>query len=191
MKANLAVGLLTVVLLAACSDKNVRPPQPPAPPEKISTQNECVGSQCVQKKEGSDTDVSKLKKEEINSNATSDVLKELKTLEGSVYFDFDKDVVKPEYQKLVEDNVSYLRRHPSAQVSLIGHTDKVGTKEYNLALGQRRSVAIKKLMNLLGIKDDQIDTISYGSEKPVCEDDTPVCNAKNRRAEITYGLDLN
>lgn len=184
--------ILILLSLTACSPNQVIHPEPPKPDNPINQKKpDCVGSDCAQKKEGTEADVNKLKKEEINSNSAADALKELKALEGSVYFDFDKDVVKPEYKKLVEDNASYLKRHPSAQVTLIGHTDKVGTKEYNLALGQRRSVAVKKLMNLLGIKDDQIDTISYGTEKPVCEENSEACNAKNRRAEINYGLDLN
>lgn len=104
----------------------------------------------------------------------------------NVYFDFDKDTVKDEYRPLVEAHAKYLIAHSNAKVVLQGNTDERGTREYNLALGQRRSVAVKKSLNLLGVQDKQIETVSFGKEKATegCTDDA--CAKLNRRAEIVY-----
>jgi len=104
----------------------------------------------------------------------------------SIYFDFDKDTVKEEFRPLVEAHAKYLAEHANAKVTLQGNADERGTREYNLALGQRRSVAVKKSLNLLGAQDKQIETVSFGEEKatPNCKDDA--CHQLNRRVDIVY-----
>ena len=103
----------------------------------------------------------------------------------NVYFDFDSDAVKAEYRPLVEAHAKYLLTNKSAKVIVQGNTDERGTREYNLALGQRRSVAVKKVLNTLGVQDTQIETVSYGEEKGEgCADEA--CYSKNRRADIVY-----
>ncbi len=102
----------------------------------------------------------------------------------NVYFDFDKYDVKPEFRALIEAHAKYLSQNSSASVTLQGHTDEIGTHEYNLALGQRRSVAVKQVLNLLGVQDRQIETISYGEEKAVGTDSAS--RAKDRRVDIVY-----
>ncbi len=104
----------------------------------------------------------------------------------SIYFDFDKDIVKTEYRGLVEAHAAYITQNPGAKVRLIGNTDDRGTREYNLSLGQRRSVAVKKTMNLLGVSDSQLETISYGEERAntACADDN--CYSVDRRVDIVY-----
>lgn len=104
----------------------------------------------------------------------------------SIYFDFDKDTVKEEYRPLVEAHAKYLAEHGSAKVILQGNADERGTREYNLSLGQRRSVAVKKSLNLLSAQDKQIETVSYGEEKatPNCKDEA--CHQTNRRVDIVY-----
>ncbi|OGV72031.1 MAG: peptidoglycan-associated lipoprotein [Methylophilales bacterium RIFCSPHIGHO2_02_FULL_57_10] len=104
----------------------------------------------------------------------------------SIYFDFDKDEVKPEYRALVEAHAKYLNAHADAKIVLQGNADDRGSREYNLALGQRRSVAVKKVMNVLGVNDKQIETVSFGEEKARCADKTEACWAENRRADIVY-----
>lgn len=104
----------------------------------------------------------------------------------SIYFDFDKDEVKAEYRPLVEAHAKYLSANTGAKIMLQGNADERGSREYNLSLGQRRSVAVKKVMNVLGVNDKQIETVSYGEEKPQCADKTEACWAQNRRADIVY-----
>ncbi|HLD08671.1 MAG TPA: peptidoglycan-associated lipoprotein Pal [Methylophilaceae bacterium] len=104
----------------------------------------------------------------------------------SIYFDFDSDEVKAEYRPLVEAHAKYLQANASTNLVLQGNADERGTREYNLSLGQRRSVAVKKVMNLLGAQDKQIETVSYGEEKAntSCQDDT--CYKQDRHVEIVY-----
>lgn len=104
----------------------------------------------------------------------------------SIYFDFDKDTVREEFRPLVEAHAKYLAEHANAKVNLQGNADERGTREYNLSLGQRRSVAVKKSLNLLSVQDKQIETVSYGEEKatPNCKDEA--CHQTNRRVDIVY-----
>ena len=104
----------------------------------------------------------------------------------TIYFDFDSDEVKAEYRSLVEAHARYLQANANANLILQGNADERGTREYNLSLGQRRSVAVKKVMNLLGAQDKQIETVSYGEEKAntSCQDDT--CYKQDRHVEIVY-----
>ena len=104
----------------------------------------------------------------------------------SIYFDYDKDVVKAEYKDLVAAHAKYVSSHPKAKMTLTGNTDDRGSREYNVSLGQRRSVSVKKLMNVLGAQDTQIETVSFGEERADtnCKDDA--CHAKDRRVDISY-----
>ena len=104
----------------------------------------------------------------------------------SIYFDYDKDVVKAEYKDLVAAHAKYVSTHPKAKMTLTGNTDDRGSREYNVSLGQRRSVSVKKLMNVLGAQDTQIETVSFGEERADtnCKDDA--CHAKDRRVDISY-----
>jgi len=104
----------------------------------------------------------------------------------SVYFDFDKYAVKPEYRALVEAHAKYLASHPELSIRIEGNADDRGSREYNLSLGQKRAVAVKSAANLLGVPDKQIETISYGEEKPKATGDDEASWAENRRADIVY-----
>ena len=104
----------------------------------------------------------------------------------SIYFDYDKDVVKAEYKDLVAAHAKYVSTHPKAKMTLTGNTDDRGSREYNVSLGQRRSVSVKKSMNVLGAQDTQIETVSFGEERADtnCKDDA--CYGKDRRVDISY-----
>jgi peptidoglycan-associated lipoprotein len=82
----------------------------------------------------------------------------------SIYFDYDKDVVKAEYKDLLAAHAQYVASHPKAKMTLTGNTDDRGSREYNVSLGQKRSVSVKKSMNVLGAQDTQIETVSFGEE---------------------------
>ena len=103
-----------------------------------------------------------------------------------VYFDTGKDIVKPEFQALVDAHAKYLLAHSDAKMLLQGNTDERGTREFNLSLGQYRSVAVKKALNLLGVQDKQIETVSYGEEKVVPGCKSEDCYQKDRRVDIVY-----
>lgn len=136
-------------------------------------------------------DTSAVKEVAIDGNATDSANNPLKDPNNilskrNVYFDFDSDAVKAEFRPLIEAHAKYLLAHTSAKVILQGNTDERGTREYNLSLGQRRSVAVKNSLNLLGVKDTQIETVSFGEEKATegCADEA--CSKQNRRVDVVY-----
>ena len=106
--------------------------------------------------------------------------------ERSVYFDFNEYTVQTKYQKTLSAHASYLKANPKQKVIIQGNTDERGTAEYNLALGQRRSDAVRKSLNLMGVSDDQMEAVSFGKEKPKAEGDNEAAWAENRRADIVY-----
>ncbi len=104
----------------------------------------------------------------------------------SVYFDFDRYVVKDEYKSLVVAHAQYLRDHSNARVLVQGNTDERGSREYNLALGQRRADAVKSVMTLSGARESQVESVSLGEEKPRATGHDEASWAENRRADIRY-----
>ena len=103
-----------------------------------------------------------------------------------IYFDFDKSEVKSEYRSIVAAHAAYVSSHGSARVTLEGHADERGTREYNLGLGERRGNAISGLLSAAGAMGSQLDTVSYGEERPVCRVSDENCWWQNRRVEIVY-----
>ena len=104
----------------------------------------------------------------------------------SVYFDYDSNIVKEEYTPVVRSNAQYVAQR-RARVTIEGNTDDRGSREYNLALGQRRADAVKERLTLLGVPAQQIETVSFGEEKPRSDATTEQALAENRRADIVYG----
>ena len=104
----------------------------------------------------------------------------------SVFFDYDKYDVKDEYKALVQAHAQYLRGNPGAKMLIQGNTDERGSREYNLALGQRRADAMKQMLLLLGAKEVQIESVSLGEEKPRAQGSTEEVYAQNRRGDILY-----
>jgi len=108
----------------------------------------------------------------------------------TVYFDFDSYVVKDEYKPLIEAHARYLQANRGTRMTVQGNADERGSREYNIALGQRRADAVKKMMMLYGAGEVQIETVSFGKEKPRVEGHDEGAWAQNRRDEIIYvGID--
>lgn len=171
---------MTSIFLVACKST-------PIAPAKVEDKSPGATTSA-----GTDTgaDTGAIKEVAIDSNANSggdNALKDPNNIlsKRNIYFDFNSDAVKTEYQPLVEAHGKYMLAHPDAKLILQGNTDERGTREYNLSLGQRRAVAVKKALNLIGVKDTQIETVSYGEEKA-----TPNCGGeacdKDRRADIVH-----
>jgi peptidoglycan-associated lipoprotein len=136
-------------------------------------------------------DTGSVKEVAIDSNAndaSNNPLKDPNNIlsKRSIYFDFDSDAIRAEFRPLIEAHGKYLLANGNAKMVVQGNADERGTREYNLSLGQRRSVAVKKALNLLGVKDSQIETVSYGEEKATqnCADEA--CFSPNRRADIVH-----
>src|SRR5690606_25568872 len=104
----------------------------------------------------------------------------------SVYFEFDSYTIPDQYRSVVEMHSNYLRSNTQQRVRIEGHADAGGGSEYNLALGQRRSEAVSRMMGLLGVNAGQIEAISFGKERPRALGNTEADYAENRRADIVY-----
>jgi peptidoglycan-associated lipoprotein len=104
-----------------------------------------------------------------------------------VYFDFDKSDIKDEAKPVLDAHASYLASHPDVHVTLEGNTDERGTREYNMALGERRAKAVYQYLTLQGVAPSQLKIISYGEERPAALGHDESAWSKNRRVELDYG----
>jgi peptidoglycan-associated lipoprotein len=172
MRQSLALAALTAILLAACSS------QPPAPEQKPSS---------VEDRQASTVDSGVVKSEKVDPYGLA-ALKDPKSIlaKRNVYFDFDQYVIKDEFKPLVEAHAKFLVANPGIKMLIQGNADERGSREYNLALGQKRAEAVKKALLLLGGKEEQVEAVSLGEEKPRCTEQTEECWAQNRRDDILY-----
>ncbi len=104
----------------------------------------------------------------------------------SVYFEFDKYAVQGDGTRVVELHGKYLSANPALKIRIEGNTDDLGGKEYNLALGQKRAEAVAKSLAVFGVKDAQVEAVSFGEEKPKATGADETARAQNRRADIAY-----
>jgi len=103
-----------------------------------------------------------------------------------VYFDFDQDSLRPEFQAQMACHAKYMRDRPSSRITLEGHADERGSRDYNLGLGERRGNAVSSALQANGGSGSQLTVVSYGEERPQCTDSNEDCWARNRRVEIIY-----
>ena len=157
-------ALFCVGAVAACSKKAVKAAPPPPPEPMAQTQ--------APTNDGAYTP---------ESLDTVDCLRQ-----RTVYFDFDSNEVKPEYQAFLACHAKYLRDQPQSRMNLEGNADERGTREYNLGLGERRGNAVSSAIQGNGGSGNQISVISYGEERPTCADSGESCWQRNRRVEIVY-----
>lgn len=103
-----------------------------------------------------------------------------------IFYDYDSFTVKDEYKPLLEAHAAYLKQNRNARIKVEGNTDERGSREYNLALGQKRSESVKRVLTLLGVADAQIETVSFGEEKPRNPASTEAAYSENRRCDLAY-----
>lgn len=106
--------------------------------------------------------------------------------ERGIFYEFDKYAVKDQYQPVVLAHGDFLLQHPAAKVTLQGNCDERGSREYNLGLGQRRADSVRKMLAAKGVKDSQVETVSFGKEKPRNAGHNEAAWAENRRTDIVY-----
>jgi peptidoglycan-associated lipoprotein len=102
------------------------------------------------------------------------------------YFDLDQTTIKSEAMEMLRCHGKWLASNPGARISLEGHADERGSREYNLGLGERRGNAVRDMLLANGGRSEQVAVVSYGEERPICTDSDESCWSKNRRAEIVY-----
>ena len=104
----------------------------------------------------------------------------------SVFYDFDSSVIKEAYRPIVKAHGNFLKQYPSVRIRIEGNCDDRGSREYNLALGQSRAEQLKQALVLIGARQDQIDVVSYGAEKPIALGIDNDSRSKNRRSDLVY-----
>ena len=104
----------------------------------------------------------------------------------SIYFDFDSYTIRDEFRGTIEAHARYLTANKGKKVIIQGNTDERGSREYNLALGQKRSEAVRKALAALGVSDSQLEAVSFGEEKPRATSGDDAARAENRRADLAY-----
>ncbi len=105
---------------------------------------------------------------------------------NKIYFDYDRSEIKPEFRDIVMAHAEYLAANPGVRITIEGHCDERGTREYNIALGERRANAVLKMLSLNGVSRDQLETVSYGEERPDVEGHDESAWKFNRRAVFLY-----
>ena len=103
-----------------------------------------------------------------------------------IYFDFDQSTIKAEFRTALNGHAAYLSQNPSASIVLEGHADERGTREYNIALGERRGNAVSRYLVVQGVSIDAIEVVSFGEERPVNAGHDSASWSENRRVEIRY-----
>ncbi len=120
------------------------------------------------------------------SNIVPGSAEDLKVNVGdTVHFGYNEYAVRDEDRTLLQRQAAWLAKYPQVRVTIEGHCDERGTREYNLALGARRANAVKEYLVSLGVSSARVDTISYGKERPMCAESTEDCWAQNRRGVTT------
>jgi peptidoglycan-associated lipoprotein len=177
---NLLLIALCVGIFTACSTTKVKEEPKPAPAPTVQPAPEPVAE--ATPPPTAETETVQAQVMEVNPlTDPNNILSK-----RSIYFDFDKYLVKPEFRAMLEAHAKYLQDHPQASIRLEGNSDERGSSEYNLALGQKRAVAVKMVLNVLGIPDTRMETISFGKEKPRASGHDQASWAENRRADIVY-----
>jgi len=153
-------AVAATLLLAGCETK---PPANTAPPPETMSNSSSTTSSIIP---GSAEDL------RVNVGDT-------------VHFDYDKYNITDEDRGVLQRQAQWLAKYPQIRVTVEGHCDERGTREYNLALGARRANAVKEYLASLGVSSQRVDTISYGKERPMCTESTEDCYAQNRRGVTT------
>lgn len=172
----LALAGLLEILLAGCAQEQVKETPPAAPAPVVQTAAPARPAPAA------------ASRSVVPKPAAVNPLNDPRNLlsKRSVYYPYDNYAVEPEFQPLLKAHAGYLKEHPGASVVIEGNCDERGSREYNLALGQRRADGVEKMMVLLGASAKQIETVSFGEEKPRMAGHDESSWSQNRRSDIVY-----
>jgi peptidoglycan-associated lipoprotein len=176
--------IVSMTLLAAAAFMLAGCPKKPTVSEAPTARSQVPASATTTGAGGATTRVSPLGDGSAASGYGADAA--ANRARNTIYFDFDKSEIKPEFADLVTQAAKNLASHPQARVKLEGNTDERGTREYNIGLGERRAQAVRRALMLQGVAESQITTVSFGAERPAVEGDDETAWAQNRRVELNY-----
>jgi peptidoglycan-associated lipoprotein len=182
---NFFVAAIAAVFLAGCASQET---QPEAPIDDKGAATASAGGATTSGVGGSGVGGTTASGGAVGTGAGGSPLRDPANIlsKRSVYFDYDSFVVKDEFRPLVEAHARYLVANRGTRMIIQGNTDERGSREYNIALGQKRADAVKRTMTLLGAQEAQIESVSYGKEKPKNPGHDESAWAENRRADIVY-----
>ena len=170
----IALAAFAAAVLAGCSSVPLDENKGGAPVESRNTTGSGAG--------GASSGTAQSKVTPVDLSKTDNAA--LSKLPRVVFFDFDSYVVKDEFRSTIEGNAKLLSADRKKKVTIEGHTDERGGREYNLALGQKRAEAVARSLALLGVGPAQVEAVSYGEERPAAQGENEDAWARNRRAEL-------
>ncbi|MDH5301213.1 MAG: peptidoglycan-associated lipoprotein Pal [Gammaproteobacteria bacterium] len=173
--AKLVVALVPLVLLIGCGSKG------PA----VETKEPEVQMQAEDSAVPLAEEATPLAAEDRSSQSSKPVADDA-LAQRKIYFDFDSSDVKPEYRRVIDAHAKHLAANPDATVTIEGHCDERGTREYNMALGERRANSVLRMLTAKGVSASQVRTVSFGEENPEVDGHDESAWVKNRRAIFVY-----
>jgi peptidoglycan-associated lipoprotein len=176
----LIASIFVVSLLAGCASKEVKPEQSGAQVEdRTATTTPAQPSGAEQPSQA---------RAATSADIAGNPLKDPNNIlsKRSVFYEYDSAAIDEQYKPMIQAHSKYLQTNNNTRITIEGHCDERGSREYNLALGQRRADGVKKAMTLLGVSSNQINTVSYGKEKPKATGSNESAWAQNRRSDLVY-----
>lgn len=174
-----AMGLALVFLQAGCANKVT-----PISGTAGLTEESAVGDAPVNSMNGLTEERIQSASEEESAQEGSAAAESASGNIDDIYFEFDQASIKEESKSVLQKNAKLITSNPNAKVQIQGHTDERGSEEYNLALGARRAQIVKRFLTALGVDSGRLQTISFGEEKPFCQESQEGCWKQNRRAHF-------
>lgn len=181
-KTRVLVMGLSLAFLAGCGTTDTQPDDP-ADPEMTGdpSAEERADGEAYGAEDGTGVAEEDMTEEE-RDRAEMKALRE----QNTIYFDFDSSDIRRESREVLEAHAQYLSGNTDVSVVLEGHTDERGSKEYNMALGERRAESVERFLNVNGVSSDAMETVSFGEERPAVDESNEEAWAQNRRVEIVY-----
>ena len=174
-------GLAVLAVLAGCASQEVQKPA------DVSTGTVTPPPKVEPKRPDPPPVVTTVKPPEVTGDPLNPLdPRSMLNKQRSVFYDYDSVVVKDEYKPLVTAHSRFLVANRGQKITIEGNTDERGSREYNIALGQRRADSVKQMMILLGVQDGQIETVSLGEEKPRNPGHDEAALSENRRSDLRY-----
>lgn len=181
MRLNKTVKALAIALpifaLTACSSSSTNTEEPSNVDTNAQTTTTTSAEDNVQvMAQQREAEIQELKRQQLEQLRSEHI----------VYFDFDTSTVSSQFAAILDAHASFLNANSNVNVLVEGHADERGTPEYNIALGERRAKAVVTYLENMGVASSQLNTVSYGEEKPMVKDRSEDAFAKNRRAVLVY-----
>ena len=180
-------AVLATAILAACSSTPTKEQDAATVEDRGGATAQPVAQPAAKPPVATGPTTTPLESKAVSGNPLKDPANVLS--KRSVYFELDSNIVKEEFKPLVAAHARYLQQNRNQKMTVQGNADERGSREYNLALGQRRADAVKQMMLLLGAQSEQIETVSFGEEKPKSTGHDEASWSENRRADLAYPND--